>query len=220
MPVAIRDGIEAGEAIYTPAVLSVYDVVVHGLSNHILWRCPTSELCALYDRNVSARHLDVGVGTGYFLNRARWPVENPEIMLVDLNANSLAAAADRIARFTPRAAQANVLEPLPDLGRFCSVGLCYLLHCLPGAMAEKAVVFDNIRPLLEPGARVFGASIVQEAAALNAAARRIMDYYNAKGIFSNRADRVSELEAALATRFEDVRVVLKGTVAIFEARAP
>lgn len=217
---ASRVAAEAGHAIYTTGVLGIYDLLVLGISNHLIWRCPTSELRALYDHNVSARHLDIGVGTGYYLHHARWPVESPEITLLDLNMSSLGAAADRIARFTPRTVQADVLLPLPDFGKFSSVGMCYLLHCLPGAMADKAVVFDNIAPLLEPGARVFGATIVQGDVPRGKAAQRLMDFYNSKGIFSNREDRASDLEAALRAKFKDVRLAQRGVVALFEAVAP
>lgn len=214
-----QHGIEAGQAVYSPAVLRLYDVVVHGLSNHLLWRCPTRTLRALYDRNVSARHIDIGVGTGYFLDKARWPVANPEITLVDLNPNSLASAARRIARFDPRTVRANALEALSGLdGAFASAGLCYLLHCLPGTLATKAAVFDNLMPLLAPGARVFGATIVQGDAPRSPPARKLMDAYNAKGIFSNRDDRIEDLETALARRFSEVRLRLIGSVAVFEAR--
>ena len=211
--------VTAGQAVYSPLVLSVYDILVLGFSNHVLWRCPTAELRALYDRNVSARHLDIGVGTGYFLDRTRWPVSAPAITLLDLNANSLAAAARRIERYAPKTVAADALQPLPDLGRFGSVGLCYLLHCLPGAIPSKAAVFNHVRPLLAPGARVFGATILQGNAPRSWAAQRLMDTYNSKGIFSNRDDRVEDLESALKSRFKDVRVDLKGAVALFEAKA-
>ena len=97
-----------GQAPYSPLVLSIYDVVVLGISNHLLWRCPTAKLRNLYDRNVSGRHVDIGVGTGYFLDQARWPVGDPAITLVDLNPNSLRAAARRIGRFAPRAILAEI----------------------------------------------------------------------------------------------------------------
>ena len=97
------EDVKAGQAAYTPLTLRIYDWFVLGFSNRFLWRCPTSELEALYDRNVSARHLDIGVGTGYFLDKAAWPVADPEITLVDLNPHSLDAAARRIARFSPDA---------------------------------------------------------------------------------------------------------------------
>jgi ubiquinone/menaquinone biosynthesis C-methylase UbiE len=66
-----------------------------------------------YNRHVGPRHLDMGVGTGWYLDRAAWPVARPEITLLDLNENSLSAAARRLARYAPETVQANVLEPLP-----------------------------------------------------------------------------------------------------------
>jgi len=135
--------VTAGQAIYTPSTLRNYDWFVLGFPNRFLWHCPTSELRALSRRNVAARHLDVGVGTGYFLDRVAWPVAQPAITFLDFNPNCLAAAAKRIARYAPTAVQADVFQPLPVPGPFDSVGLCYLLHCLPGTMGEKAAVFDR-----------------------------------------------------------------------------
>ena len=211
--------IEAGQAIYSPMVLRTYDWIVLGLSNRFLWRCPTAELRRLYDRNVSDRHLDVGVGTGYFLDKAVWPVAKPAITLLDLNPNCLTMASRRIRRFSPQAVRANVLAPLPPLAPFRSTGLCYLLHCLPGTMAEKAVVFDHLAPLLAPGARVFGATIVQGSAPRSRLAQALMNLYNRKGIFSNADDAIETLGAALRKRFRGVEIDLRGTVALFEAQA-
>jgi SAM-dependent methyltransferase len=216
---ATSDAIEAGQAVYSPLVLKVYDWVVLGVSNRLLWRCPTPHLRALYDRNVSARHIDIGVGTGYFLDKATWRVADPAITLVDLNAHSLHAAAKRIGRFAPRTVAANALAPLPPLGPFDSAGLCYLLHCLPGEMEAKAVVFDHVRPALAPGARIFGATILQGDAPRSWAAQKLMNLYNKKGIFSNARDTRAALETALARRFADVKIELKGAVALFEARS-
>lgn len=217
MAVEPQGAVKAGQAVYTPLTLKLYDAWVLGVSNRWLWRCPTSRLRSLYDRNVSQHHLDIGVGTGYYLDHARWPVPDPRITLVDLNTNSLDVAARRIARFSPRTIRADVLQPLPSLGPFQSAGLCYLLHCLPGSLEQKAVVFDNIRPLLAKGARVFGATIVQGSAPLSLLAQRLMDVYNSKGIFSNRDDRAEDLERELEARFKDVLVCMVGTVAVFEA---
>jgi SAM-dependent methyltransferase len=211
--------VAAGQAVYSPLVLRTYDWLVLGFSNRLLWRCPTSGLRRLYDRNVSSRHLDIGVGTGYFLDKAAWPVANPAITLVDLNDNSLAFAASRIKRYAPRTVRANALAPLPAIGSFDSCGLCYLLHCLPGAIPEKAVIFDHVRPLLAPGARVFGATILQGGAPRSRPAQALMNVYNKKGIFSNVSDTFEDLHAALTARFTRVDVTMKGAVAVFEAVA-
>ncbi|MDW6024623.1 class I SAM-dependent methyltransferase [Mesorhizobium sp. BAC0120] len=211
--------IEAGQAAYSPIVLGIYDWYVHGLSNHLLWHCPTSALRQLYDRNVSARHIDIGVGTGYFLDKAKWPVAKPSITLVDLNANSLDAASRRIARYAPETVVANAMESLPLSGSFGSAALCYLLHCMPGAIPDKAVAFDHLRPLLKPGARVFGATILQGSLPRSRAAQALMNIYNRKGIFSNAADTVEDLDSALRARFTNVKVEVLGVVALFEAAA-
>ena len=216
MPIDHR--IEAGQAVYTPLTLKLYDGFVLGFSNRFLWRCPTRELELLYARCVSGRHLDIGVGTGYFLDRAAWPVPSPDITLVDLNRHSLDAAAARIARYQPETVVANALEPLP-LGRsFDSVGLCYLLHCLPGTIADKAAVFDHVLPLMSPEAVVFGATIVQGDAPRSRAAQALMNLYNRKGVFSNADDTRDALRSALDARFGNVRLSQHGAVVLFEAR--
>ncbi len=216
-----HDEVRAGQAVYSPLSLRAYDIVVHGISNHWIWRCPTHQIVRLYDRNVTAAHLDVGVGTGYFLAHAHWPVATPSVTLVDLNAHCLARASRRIAQVAPRTVSANVLEPLPhDLGGpFTSVGFCYLLHCLPGTIAQKAVVFDHVMPHLMPGANVFGATILGRDVTMNAAARRLMATYNSKGVFSNSSDSFQDLETALTSRFDIVDIRQEGVVALFEARA-
>ncbi len=216
-----QDEVHAGQAVYSPLSLRVYDIVVHGISNHWIWRCPTHQIARLYDRNVTAKHVDIGVGSGYFLARAHWPVANPSITRVDLNPSCLERASRRIARMAPRTVKANVLEPLRgDLGGpFTSAGLCYLLHCLPGTIAQKAVVFDHLMPHLAPGAHVFGATILGRDVAMNAAARRLMAIYNAKGIFSNSGDTYRDLEDAMTHRFDAVVLRQEGVVALFEARA-
>ena len=61
---------DAGHAVYTPAVLAVYDLWVLGLSNRWIWKCPTARLLELYNRHASDHHLDVGVGTGFFSQNA------------------------------------------------------------------------------------------------------------------------------------------------------
>ena len=212
------EDIEAGQAVYSPLVLGTYDWMVLGLSNHLVWRCPTAKLRQLYDRNVSNRHLDIGVGTGYFLDRAKWPVAHPSITLLDLNPHCLNTASRRIRRYDPTTVLANVLDPLPALEPFKSVSLCYLFHCLPGAIAEKAIVFDHLQPLLAADARVFGATIVQGDIPRSRVAQAFMDLYNRKGIFSNINDSLEALTEALQQRFNRVSVEVKGNVVLFEAR--
>ena len=213
------DDVERGQRIYTPLVLRAYDLFVLGFSNRFAWRCRSRTMLRRYDRYVGKRHLDLGVGTGWYLDRCTWPVARPEITLLDLNENSLAAAARRIARHSPQTVRANVLAPLP-LGesRFESVAANYLLHCLPGKVDSKAATLAaHVRPYLEPGGVLFGSTILGRDVAHNRLGRRLMTIYNAKGVFSNDEDDERGLEHALATTFTDVQIEVVGSVALFAA---
>ncbi|MDE0142920.1 MAG: class I SAM-dependent methyltransferase [Caldilineaceae bacterium] len=211
--------VRAGQAVYTKRSLRLYDLVVLGLTNRLVWKCPTPGLLAHYNRHVSANHLDVGVGTGYFLERCRFPSDAPRIALLDINRSSLAFAAARIAQRTPEKYLRNVLEPLSiDAANFDSVGLNYLLHCLPGAIGSKSVVLDHLKAHMNPGAVLFGSTLLQGGVSRGWAARRLMAFYNGKGIFCNRDDHLQGLEQALAQRFPDHSIQVAGCAALFSAR--
>ena len=211
----------AGQAVYTPWTLAIYDTLVLGLSNRFIWRCPTPRILALYNRHVTAEHLDVGVGTGWYLDHCRFPVARPRIGLLDLNASSLAAASARIARYAPTTFQVDVLKPIEiDVAPFASASLSYLLHCMPGSIAEKADALDHVCALLRPDAVVFGATLLSGGVPHSAAARRLMRAYNRKGIFANERDDLAGLRAALTMRVEMVELELVGCGALFVARGP
>jgi SAM-dependent methyltransferase len=209
----------AGQAVYTRRTLDLYDVVVLGLSNALIWKCPTRRLLDHYNKNIANEHLDVGVGTGWFLDHCRFPSDRPEITLLDLNPVCLEQASTRIARYAPKVIRANVLEPFEvETGPFGSIGMNYLLHCLPGTLEQKAVVFDHLKPFLAPGGVVFGSTLLAEGVERSRMARALMRFYNAKEIFSNQQDSVRDLHRELAARFEQVRVEVVGCAALFSAR--
>jgi hypothetical protein len=204
-------------AIYTPFMLSIYDVMVHGLSNSLAWRCPTRRLVDLYRANLSANHLEAGVGTGFFLDRAGGAQLN-RLVLLDINRHCLERAGLRLARFRPSLYQVNLLAPIKlDLAPFSSVGLTYVLHCLPGRMSEKLKAVDHLRPLMGKRAVLFGATILGREIGPNRAARALLDLYNAKGVFNNREDDIASLTDGLKQRFGEVEVEREGCVALFRA---
>jgi ubiquinone/menaquinone biosynthesis C-methylase UbiE len=215
------DPAHAGQAVYTRGFLSFYDAFVYGFNHPVLWRCPKARLVEHYDANVSARHLDIGVGTGTLLDACRFPVAAPEITLMDLNANSLAAASRRLARYSPRTHSANVLEDWRlEPGTYDSVAMTHLLHCLPGSMAAKGVAFEHARRALAPGGTLFGVTILGKDAPISPPARAFIALSNRRGILHNWDDGPAELDAALAATFPERTVRVHGTVALFTARAP
>jgi hypothetical protein len=211
------DAIAKAHAIYTPAMLSIYDVLVHGLSNRFAWRCPTERLLDLYRNNLSANHLEAGVGTGYFLDKAG-DTRIGRLVLLDINRHCLARASRRLVRFKPQTYDVDLLAPLAlDLAPFASVGLTYVLHCLPGRLREKLVAVDHLRPLMQKGAVLFGATILGRGIAPNRAARALLDLYNDKGVFNNCEDDMASLREGLRRRFDEVEIESEGCVALFRA---
>lgn len=211
---------QAGQAIYTRRTLAIYDFLVLGVSNRFIWRCPTRRLERHYDAHVTANHLDVGAGTGYFLDRCRFPSSAPRIALMDLNPDALAFASRRIARYAPETYRRNVLEPISiEAGEFDSVGINYLLHCLPGTIESKAACLDHLKALMTPNGVLFGSTLLQGGVTRGRLAKRLMGAYNARGVFSNAGDTLEGLSRALRGRFRDVRVEVVGCAALFSGRA-
>jgi hypothetical protein len=210
-------GIARAHAIYAPLMLSFYDRLVHGLSNRFAWRCPAERMLDLYRHNLLSRHLEAGVGTGFFIDRAdREAFE--QLTLLDVNRHCLALSARRLARYQPLLCEANLLAPIAiDLEPVDSIGLTYVLHCLPGRMPEKLKAIDHLRPFMRGGTVLFGATILGCGIAPNRAARALLDLYNGRGVFNNSADNLKGLEAGLRQRFATVEIELQGCVALFRA---
>lgn len=99
----------------------------------------------------------------------------------------------------PATYRVNVLAPIAfDAPKFDSVGLNYLLHCLPGAMRSKGVVLQHLRALTNPGGVVVGATLLHDRVRRNWLARQVMARNNAHGIFSNADDDLDGLRSVLA----------------------
>lgn len=209
----------ASHAVYSRRNLSIYDAWVHGFSNRWAWKCPTTNIVQLYDENMSANHMDAGVGTGYFLDRCRVAKHARRIALMDRHPDALRLAARRIARYQPETYQQNVLEPFEfQAAAFDSIGCNYLLHCLPGSLEAKCSALDHLKKLMNPQAVLFGSTILHEDVPCNWLAKRLIQSYNRRGIFSNDSDGLPALQHELQQRFDEVRINLVGCVALFSAQ--
>lgn len=143
----------------------------------------------------------------------------PRIALMDLNSDTIAFASHRIQRYQPETYRRNVLEPISlEVDKFDSIGINYLLHCIPGSIESKSVAFDHLKGLMNPNAVLFGSTLLQGGVRRNWVAKRLMDLYNKKGIFSNQGDTLEGLKWTLHKRFKDVVVEVAGCAALFAGR--
>jgi hypothetical protein len=213
---ATPEQVEAGHAFYTKRALAIYNLAILGYFSRFAWKCPSSRILEHYNEHVSNNHLDVGVGTGYFLDHCVFASPSPRLALMDLNMNCLDVASRRVARYDPEVYRANVLETISFAApKFDSIGMNYLLHCLPGNIRSKGVVFRNLKALANPDAVVFGATLLHGGVRRNWLARRVMDRNNAHGIFSNAEDDLDGIRSMLSEHLTETTVEVVGCVAVF-----
>ena len=207
----------AGQAVYSPVTLTLYDIWVLGVTNQWIWQCSTPKIGKMFTQHTGERHADIGVGTGYLLKHYL-PSTNKHLSLIDLNPSSLAYAAKQARKFSPMCYQRDIYQPI-DLPEepFDSISINYLLHCLPGSMKDKTRVFENISGIIREGGTLFGSTVLGRGIKKNIAAKRLMALYNSKGIFSNSQDNLEDLKVGLEQHFQQVTIEVKGCVALFKA---
>lgn len=215
-----EERITAGQAIYTKFLLKLYNIWVLSFSNHWIWRCPKHYQLEQYNQNITNNHLDIGVGTGYYLKHSNWS-ENTSLSLMDLNPNCLAAAKEAISNLSPVIHTADIYKPQEALTeQFDSISMNYLLHCLPGNMKAKNTAIANAASMLKPYGVLFGATILSDKNRQTPVSRRLARFYNQKGIFSNKNDSFAELKQVLQKHLENVEIKLIGCVALFKGYKP
>jgi SAM-dependent methyltransferase len=208
-----------GQAGYNRFLLAIYDPFVLGFMARAVWRCPIPPVVERYRRHIGRRHLDVGPGTGYFLEKAA-PPAGTEVTLLDPNPNVLAHSSRRLAAMHPITIEADVMKPLPVEGRFDSAALNFVLHCLRGPQSNKAVAIGNIADVLAPDGVLFGGTVLGLAERHTPQARAVLRAFNWKGDFDNRGDTAEGLRQILEESFRKVEMDVIGSTAHFTATDP
>ena len=208
---------------YSRLGLKLYDsLIMEGIAPWV-WGCLPQVLVDHYRDHVTGNHADIGVGTGYCLDHAGFPVPNPRLALIDLQPNCLEYTARRLWRFEPRCYWRDVLLPIRGIEgpRFDSIALNGVLHCLAGEFAHKARAFDNLAGLTKPGTKIFGCTLVSDRPGRRWKWRRRAAHalLNRLRVIDNRRDYVADLRAALTTRFDRTEIQLVGCMALFSAVA-
>jgi SAM-dependent methyltransferase len=210
--------VRKGTAFYSPWGLFIYNVYVLRFNNRWLWRCSRWKMLRHYDANVSSNHLDIGPGTGWYLQHAKFPTANPKITVLDLNPNSLRMAGDRLGKYSPTLINSDIFSPIPVTQKFDSIAANFVFHCLPGNWATKSLAMKNVAAVLAPEGVFFGATILGEGVRHNFLGRRTMKRFNKTGVFHNTTDDLVGLKRALDAHFGTTTVDITGTVALFTGR--
>ena len=208
-----------GQADYNEVLLRLYDPLVLGPIARYVWRAPNEVMRRLYREHIRPNHLDVGPGTGYFIDHTGLPA-GCKVTILDPNRTVLRHVSRRLRDLEVTPVEADILKPLPPMGPFASAGMNAVLHCLPGPMDHKALAVANIASVLAPDGVLFGASVLGRAARHTRMGRAFLWAFNRRGAFDNLDDTEDGIAEILRRSFGEVTIETVGGLAIFVARGP
>lgn len=206
-----------GQKVYSKLVLKLYNFIVLFFNNTFLWKCKTSNLLELYKDNVSKNHLDIGVGSGFYLNKVADKLE--KVTLMDLNPNCLDYVKRILKDKDVFTYKVDILEDVSNEfnSQFDSISCNYLIHCLPDN-GNKQMVFKNIAKMLKPDGVAFGSTIINDYD--SKLAIKVANKFNSKGIFDNKNDTYQVIESYIKKNFKKYSVKQIGSVCIYELHDP
>lgn len=216
--------------LYSPANIQRYRSLVVDKSHRYAWRLDNDQLQDLYLRNVSDRHLEIGLADLHFLHHTPAPAmaHGWHVHVLDINRAPLEEAKTKLAgRAQVDTHEHDILvAPWPMADQSVDSLACgNVLHCLPGAgFRAKAAVFDEMARVLTEDGVAWGYTLLgahDPAISPNPLARLLMRSYNkAENTFHNTGDRYTDLERELHLRFAQVELSVMGCAAVWVVRRP
>lgn len=211
--------VKRSQRFFNKTSLFIYDILLYGVISKYAWGSSIQRLDAHYRKYLTGNHLEVGVGTGFLLNRAVLPSTRPRLALMDLSRECLEKTRRRVARYAPEAYLQNLLEPIQHkMDKFDSIGINYVMHCVPGGFREKGVVFAHLQKHLGENGILFGTTVLSEGVHQNALAKPFMWLMNALGVFNNRRDNAGDLRECLESTFRVIQFDVVGVTVFFAVR--
>ena len=137
-----------------------------------------------YSRN----HLEIGPGTGYFLQR-RYPISH--LTLMDINKDTLDYTRHNLKGNYPHISvmEHDIFKKPKRLDRVQSVGINYVLHCVPGRLDTKLeCLVNNIH--VGRDTTFFGATVIQDDTNQTFLSKTELYLLNKYKIFYNQNDYI------------------------------
>jgi len=180
-----------GQLFFSYMSHNLYDLLIYRFVAPIIWGCKTEKIIDNYHRNLSDNHLEIGVGTGYLLNYS-----NPNPLNLTLS-----------------------LQPLNLPGiRFSSIGLNFVMHCVPGSYLDKGVAFQHAYDVLENGGVFFGSTVLRHGVSHKPFSKAAMRILNSLNIFHNDQDDLVDFKQAIESLFDLVEIQTYGPTIVWTAR--
>lgn len=192
--------------------LKFYDYLVNDINCTYAWRCHKSNIFENYKNNIKTNHLEIGPGTGYFLKK-NYNIN--KLYLMDINEDTLNFSKNNLSfNYEVKTINHNIFEDKLEIKDLDSVGLNYVLHCVPGKLEDN---IDNLLNNLESNNKInfFGATVVSDKNLQNTLSSVELFFLNKYNIFNNQLDTSKNLIDYLKYNKIKFQEKIVGNVLIF-----
>jgi hypothetical protein len=207
-----------GQSGYNAAMLAIYDVWVLKFMTKAVWKVPVALGVDRYRQHMGHRHLDVGPGTGYFIEKADQP-RDTEITLLDPIRPCFATWRSDSRHGIRSPLRPTSWSPSRSTDR-STPRLSASYSTAFAGQRVKAVAVRNIAHVLDPEGILFGGTVLGLQGDHTKSARAFLRAANKPGGFDNVDDTAEGLRRILEMSFSAVDVDVVGSAALFAAARP
>ena len=192
-----------------------YDYLVNDINCNYVWRCNKTNIFELYKSNLKSNHLEIGPGSGYFLYPQNHCKNIKKLKLMDINKSILNSSQENLTKYynNIKIYHHNIFEQKINLPNVESVGINYVLHCVPGKLEDK---FDRLLNNLPSDINIFGSTVVNDKDKQTLISKTELLFLNKYGIFNNKLDYSNNLINFLKYNNLDHQTKIVGNVLLFE----
>ena len=172
---------------FVSSSIKIYDFVVNDLNCKYAWRCHKNNIFKNYQNNLKNNHLEIGPGSGYFLNPKFHQKKIDNLFLMDINQPILKASKENLDKYYSniQTVNHNIFEKSLNSLQIDSIGINYVLHCVPGSLDNK---LEKLYLNLPKNTNIFGATVISDIDKQTPLSKLELKLLNHKGVFNNKLD--------------------------------
>ena len=199
--------------------LKYYDYLVNEINCKYVWRCEPQNIINMYRQHCSSSHLEIGPGTGHFLLMSGKKQFN-SLGIMDINkkilnysANQLGSQYNNISIYHQNIFMSDNFDQIKP----SSVGVNYVLHCVPGNLENKMEKLINNLSNNEK-TTIFGATVINDSERQTVSSKLLLKFLNKKGVFHNKEDYSYHLKDYLVKNNIRHELQIIGNVLLFNVK--
>ena len=191
-------------------IFNNYDYFVNNLNCKYVWGCDSQNISYLYKANLTKNHLEIGPGTGFFLKDNNFK----NLHLMDVNNDILFTSKENLKDNCKNISiyNHNIFKEKNRMYMDVqSIGLSYVLHCVPGNLSESLNNLSN-NITSDNRVKVFGSTVILNDNKL--ISNLEINFLNNFGIFNNKSHNYNDLNEFISDKKGKLYTI--NNVCIFE----